>query len=177
MTPTVGLIWAQSTNGVIGVGGGLPWSLPDDLAHFKRATLDSTVVMGRRTWDSLPRKPLPGRSNVVVTRNPAFHAEGATTVASLSEAFEAAETDRVFCIGGEELFEYALPFADVLEMTLIHEVFEGDAHMPDIDWAQWHLDSEEFHPPDDRHSHGFTFKRFVRMQSGTGKMTDEECWR
>ena len=78
MKPAVGLIWAQSENGVIGVGGALPWSLPDDLTRFKRVTLGSTVVMGRRTWESLPRTPLPGRPNVVLSRDPAYRAEGAT---------------------------------------------------------------------------------------------------
>ena len=164
MKPTVGLIWAQAENGVIGAGGALPWSLPDDLARFKRVTLGSTVVMGRRTWDSLPRKPLPGRPNVVVTRSPAFHAAGAATAASLPDALSRSVTDRVVCIGGTELFGHAHPFAAVLEMTLVHAMLEGDARMPAIEWGRWHLDSEEFHPADDRHAHDFTFKRFVRRR-------------
>ena len=162
MSPTVGLIWAQSENGVIGVDGDLPWSLPDDLAHFKRVTLGSTVVMGRRTWDSLFRKPLPGRPNVVVTRNPAFQAEGAAIVGSLPEAFDRADTERVFCIGGAQLFEQSLPFAAVLERTLVHATLEGDTHMPAVDWAQWQAESEQYHPADDSHAHAFTFSRYVR---------------
>ena len=167
MTPTVGLIWAQSENGVIGVDGQLPWSLPDDLAHFKRVTLGSTVVMGRRTWDSLSRRPLPGRPNVVVTRNPAFQAEGANIARSLPEAFHRAKTDSVFCIGGAQLYEHALPFAAALEVTLVHAELEGDTHMPAIDWAQWQLEFEEYHPADDRHAHTFTLSRFVRRQLST----------
>ena len=174
MIPTVGLIWAQSRNGVIGVDGRLPWRLPDDLAHFKRVTLGSTIVMGRRTWDSLPGKPLPGRPNVVVTRNPAFRADGATTAGSLAEALHRADTDRAFCIGGAQLFELAVPTASVLEMSLVHVSREGDVSMPFIDWPQWRLESEDFHPADDRHAHSFTHRRFVRRRPAMGEVATNE---
>ena len=168
MNPVVGLIWAQSENGVIGSAGGLPWSLPDDLAHFKRVTIGSTIMMGRRTWDSLPRKPLPGRPNVVVTRNPLFRAAGAVIAGSLRHALSHVETPNVFCIGGAELFRHALPIAAVLEVTLVHENLDGDVHMPEIDWTKWSMVSQDHHPADDRHDHSFTFKRYLKRQLRPG---------
>ena len=112
----VGLIWAQSTSGVIGRGGGIPWQLPEDQARFKELTLGHTVVMGRRTWESLPAKvrPLPGRRNVVLSRQTGFMAEGAEVVASLDEALGDRET---WVIGGEQIYALAMPRATRCEVT------------------------------------------------------------
>ena len=122
---TVGLIWAQSGSGVIGRGGGIPWQLPEDQVRFKRITLGHTVVMGRLTWESLPPKarPLPGRRNVVLTRQADYMADGAQVVASLREALRASDSSPdealgdVWVIGGEKVFAQALPLADRCEVT------------------------------------------------------------
>ena len=133
----VGLIWAQSANGVIGDQGGLPWHLPEDLARFRRLTLGSTVVMGRATWDSLPEaaRPLRDRDNVVLTRQPGWSAPGATVARTLSEALtealDAAPRD-VWVIGGASVYAAALPHADRLEVTELEERFEGDVLAPVI---------------------------------------------
>jgi dihydrofolate reductase len=112
----VALIWAQSTAGIIGRGGGIPWRLPEDQARFKRVTMGHTVVMGRRTWESLPAssRPLPGRRNVVLTRQTGFLAEGAHIVASLNEALTEPET---WVIGGQQIYALAVPRATRCEVT------------------------------------------------------------
>lgn len=134
---TVGLIWAQSANGVIGSRGGLPWHLPEDLARFRRLTLNSTVVMGRVTWDSLPEaaRPLRDRHNVVLTRQPGWAAPGATVARSLTAALDAAPQD-VWVIGGATVYAAAMPHADRLEVTELADSFEGDVHAPGIG-AEW----------------------------------------
>jgi dihydrofolate reductase len=113
---TVGLVWAQSTSGVIGRGGDIPWQLPEDLAHFKRVTVGHTVVMGRRTWDSLPAsvRPLPGRRNVVLSRRHDFMADGAEVVGSLEQALSEPGT---WVIGGGQIYPLALPYASRCEVT------------------------------------------------------------
>jgi dihydrofolate reductase len=132
---TVGLIWAQSTSGVIGRDGGIPWRLPEDQARFKELTMGHTVVMGRRTWQSLPAKvrPLPGRRNVVLTRQPDFMAEGAMVVQSL----DAALTDSdIWVVGGEEIYALAMPRASRCEVTEVDIDLprdEGDVLAPVLD--------------------------------------------
>jgi dihydrofolate reductase len=112
----VSLIWAQSTSGIIGRAGGIPWQLPEDLIHFKALTIGHTVVMGRRTWESLPAKfrPLPGRRNVVLTQQTGFTAEGATVVRSLDEALTDPDT---WVVGGEQIYTLAMPQASRCEVT------------------------------------------------------------
>ena len=136
----VGLIWAEAADRVIGAAGGMPWHVPEDFAHFRELTLGSPVVMGRRTWESLPDRfrPLPGRANIVVTRNPDWSAEGATRAASLDEALADAgerqgDADTVWVIGGAELFGQALADADVLEVTELDLEVPGDTFAPDRD--------------------------------------------
>jgi dihydrofolate reductase len=129
----LGLIFARARNGVIGNAGGLPWHLPEDMAHFKQVTLGSAVIMGRRTWESLPERfrPLPGRTNIVVTRQPDWNAPGATRAASLPEAIAAcAGESQAWVIGGAEIYALALPLAHVAEVTEIESDFEGDAFAP-----------------------------------------------
>jgi dihydrofolate reductase len=116
----VGLVWAQSTSGVIGRGGDIPWRVPEDLARFKKVTLGHTVVMGRRTWDSLPGsvRPLPGRRNVVLSRRADFAADGAEVVGSLEQAFASFETEpQAWVIGGGQIYVLALPRASRCEVT------------------------------------------------------------
>jgi len=124
---TVGLIWAQSTSGVIGRDGAIPWHLPEDLARFKTLTMGHTVVMGRRTWDSLPARfrPLPGRRNVVLTRNSGFEAPGAEVFGSIDDAID----DQTWVIGGSEIYHLALPVATRCEVTEV----EIDLRLEDDD--------------------------------------------
>ncbi len=135
------LIAAVAKNGVIGNSNALPWHLPEDLRHFKALTLGQTVIMGRKTWESLPPRfrPLPGRLNIVVTRNSSYQAVGATVVNSLDEAANkvGAGGTASFVIGGAELYVQALPLAQRLELTEIDAAFPGDAFFPEIDRAQW----------------------------------------
>ena len=127
------LILARAANGVIGKNNALPWHLPEDMAHFKRTTLGCPVIMGRKTWDSLPPKfrPLPGRLNVVVTRQRDWHAEGALRAHSLGEACALCPSDsNAWVIGGAEIYAQALPLASTAVVTEIDADFEGDAFAP-----------------------------------------------
>jgi dihydrofolate reductase len=129
----LGLIWAQARGGVIGKGGVLPWHLPEDLAHFKRTTLGAPVLMGRRTWDSVPPRfrPLPGRQNIVITRDANWRAPGAERAGTLEEALAlCAGAQTVWVTGGAEIFRLAIPRADVAVITEIDAEFEGDVHAP-----------------------------------------------
>ncbi|MGW3994991.1 dihydrofolate reductase [Amycolatopsis sp. NPDC004772] len=126
----IGLIWAQSANGVIGRDGELPWHLPEDLKHFRTVTAGAAVLMGRRTWESLPPRfrPLPGRRNLVLSATPQ---EGAETFADLAAAFAAVPGD-VWVIGGAAVYRAALPRADRIVVTEIRESFEGDTYAPEV---------------------------------------------
>jgi dihydrofolate reductase len=132
----IGLVWAQAANGVIGRDGTLPWRLPEDLAHFKALTLGTTVIMGRLTWESLPPKmrPLPGRRNVVLTRDLDADFEGAEVAHTLEEAFAMSETD-VWVMGGAQVYAAALPLAERLVVTELAKPVDGDAYAPEIDDA------------------------------------------
>ena len=133
VAPRLHLIWAQAANGVIGREGQLPWHLPEDLAHFKRTTLGCPVLMGRKTWDSLPPRwrPLPGRANVVLTRQTGWQAEGAQVAHTLAEALTlCAQAPDVWVIGGAELYAQALPQAHSAVVTEIEADFPGDAFAP-----------------------------------------------
>ena len=133
------LIFARARNGVIGLNNALPWHLPEDLAHFKLTTMGQPVVMGRKTWDSLPAKfrPLPGRTNIVVTRQPNWHAQGALVAHSIEEAMQHCPHDaQVWVIGGAEVYTQALPLASRAVITEIDAEFEGDAYAPSFN-ANW----------------------------------------
>ena len=134
------LIYARSRNNVIGVNGDLPWHLPEDLAHFKRTTLGQPVIMGRVTWQSIPDKfrPLPGRTNVVVSRQANFVAPGAQVVNSLQSAINLFPADEVvWLIGGAQLYAQAMPMAQQLVITEIDADYAGDAFAPSINTAEW----------------------------------------
>jgi dihydrofolate reductase len=131
------VIAAKARNDVVGQAGRLPWRLPEDLQHFRELTTGHTVIMGRKTWESLPQA-LPQRQNIVVTRDPAYTAFGAQTVPTLEAALTAAsESSPVFCIGGGELYRQALPLASVLFLTEIDADFDGDTFFPSLDSAVW----------------------------------------
>jgi dihydrofolate reductase len=133
---TVSVIWAQSANGVIGRDGTLPWHLPEDMARFRALTTGATVVMGRATWESLPHRfrPLPDRRNVVVSRDPAYGADGATVVTSLEDAVRG--EGEVWVIGGGQVYRAALPVADRLFVTDVDLEVDGDVRAPELD-AGW----------------------------------------
>ena len=142
----VTLVLAMAENGVIGNKGGLPWHIPDDLRRFKQLTLGKPCIMGRRTWESLPRKPLPGRTNIVVTRDKGFSAEGAVVVHSLEEALALTQdAPEVAIIGGAELFKQAIPFANRVDLTEVQAEIEGDTRMPAFDRTIWRERSREDH--------------------------------
>lgn len=140
MSPFIALVVARAANGVIGAKGGLPWRLPEDLRRFKALTLGKPCIMGRKTWDSLPKRPLPGRTNIVVTRDAAFAAEGAVVVHSLGDALRRAEeeeSEEIAVIGGADIFRAALAHAHRIHLTEIHAAFEGDVLMPSLDALEW----------------------------------------
>ncbi|GLK16993.1 dihydrofolate reductase [Herbiconiux flava] len=145
---TVSLIWAEARGGVIGDGGGIPWHVPEDMAHFRELTAGSTVVMGRKTWDSLPERfrPLPGRRNVVVTRQDDWAADGAVRAESVQAAVDTGNggggAEDVWVIGGGEVYQQAVPLADRLEVTEIDLEVDGDTRAPAIDGAVWQRSAE-----------------------------------
>jgi dihydrofolate reductase len=137
------LVVAIANNGVIGNNGAIPWHISDDMKRFKALTIGHTVVMGRKTWDSLPKRPLPGRINVVVTRQKDWRADGAVTASSLGQA-TAGTSGTVMVIGGAEIYERALPLASRIELTEIHQDFEGDARFV-LDRSGWNETLREDH--------------------------------
>src|SRR5688572_20827737 len=135
----LGLIYARSRNGVIGKDGIMPWHLPEDLAHFRQVTMGCPVIMGRRTWESLPPRfrPLPGRMNIVVSRQAGWTAEGATMAASLEDAIGMCSGQpQAWVIGGGQIYAQAEPLADTVEVTELDADFEGDTFAPELG-AQW----------------------------------------
>jgi dihydrofolate reductase len=142
----IALVLAMADNGVIGARGAIPWRIADDMRRFKAITMGKPIVMGRKTWDSLPKKPLPGRTNIVITRDRAFRAEGAVVVHSLDEAIARAQSeqpDEIVIAGGTEIYLAALPRADVVHLTQVHGEFEGDARMPAFDKKVWRETARE----------------------------------
>lgn len=163
----IALIAAMDENGLIGAGQGLPWRLPNDLKYFKRMTLGKPVLMGRRTWQTLAA-PLPGRTNLVMTRDLAFVAPGAKVVRTLEGALRLAEADgfaELMVVGGAEIYALALPQADLLYITRIHAQFEGDTWFPAVDWTQWVRESIEHHVADSRNAHAHSFEVWQRLPS------------
>jgi dihydrofolate reductase len=161
--PTLTVIAAVARNGVIGLDNRLPWHLPADLKHFRALTLGHTVIMGRKTWESLPAgfRPLPGRRNIVVTRDGSYRAEGATVASSLPAAIAATDGGEAFVIGGAELYKAALPLADGLQLTEIGAIFDGDTHFPAIDHDQWREVARESHH--DEAGFGYAFVSYLRI--------------
>ena len=161
--PIISLVAAMAENRVIGRGGGLPWRLPDDMRHFKRLTVDHTVIMGRKTFEEIKR-PLDNRRNVVISRKPDFRPHGVTVVPSLKEAVALGATEEeVFVIGGGEIYRLALPMADRIYLTLVHANVEGDTTFPPFEDADWALVNEEAHPADDRHLYAFSIRTYHRL--------------
>lgn len=167
--PVLSLIVAKTRNHVIGRDGDMPWSLPEDLKRFRRLTSGCPVIMGRSTWDSLPRKPLPKRPNIIVSRNPDFLADQAWVASNLEVAISMAESmaaqkqrENVFVIGGGTLYEAALPFAHQLHLTEILDEIEGDTFFPVIDEADWIEAEREERPRDEANSHPTLYRKLIR---------------
>jgi dihydrofolate reductase len=158
--PAIAIV-AMAENGVIGRGNGLPWHLPDDLRRFKALTMGHALLMGRRTHDSIGRA-LPGRRNLVLTRNAAWSAPGCEAVASLGEAEARARGSTLFVIGGAEVFSLAWPIVARLDLTLVHAEPEGDVLLEGFDRAGWRETFRERHAADTRHAHPFSFVTLVR---------------
>ncbi|MGB8366589.1 MAG: dihydrofolate reductase [Rhizomicrobium sp.] len=148
----ISLVVAVAQNGVIGNTGKIPWRIAEDMRHFKAVTLGKPCIMGRKTWDSLPKKPLPGRTNIVVTRDASFEVPGAMTVHSLDEAFACAEAEQapeIAVIGGADIYAAALSRATRIYLTEVHRAFAGDTHFPAIDRALWRETAREDHATED----------------------------
>ena len=165
------VIVAAAENGVIGCDNTLPWHLPEDLRYFRQVTLGKPIVMGRKTFESIGR-PLPGRSNIVISRNAEFAAEGVQVVVSLDEALalaaDIAVTDgaaEVVIIGGAQIYRAAIPLADRLYITEVHAAVEGDALLPDIDWLQWVEVGRERFPAVDANPYDYSFVVYDRVRS------------
>ena len=157
--PLVEIVVARAANGVIGKDGKLPWHLPVDLKRFKRITMGAPMIMGRRTFESLPGL-LPGRRHVVLSRDSGWSAEGAETAASVEEAVQVADTKRVSVIGGAEIFRLFEPRADAVELTELHFAPEGDTLLPPFDPARWREVRREAHPAEE----GQPAYSFVRLE-------------
>ncbi|MBS1271850.1 MAG: Dihydrofolate reductase type 3 [Candidatus Marinimicrobia bacterium] len=162
---TISIIAALSDNGTIGKDNDLPWHLPADMKHFKETTMGKPVIMGRKTFESLGKKPLRGRKNIVVTRQTDYEAEGAVVAHSLKEAFEAAgDAEEIMVAGGFAIYKSALPQTDRMYLTIIHEQFEGDTKFPDINPANWDEVEREDHEKND-HPYDFSFVTYERKKS------------
>lgn len=158
------MIAAVAENRVIGRGGTLPWHLPDDLRRFKQRTEGHTVIMGRRTFESLDG-PLPNRPAIVVSRNRDLDVGDAARAGSLDEALDIARARgerEVFILGGADIYALALPIADRLELTVVHAEVDGDTSFPEFDLADWTITEDQRHEADDRHAYAFSFRRYDR---------------
>lgn len=164
---TISLILAMDEARGIGIDNQLPWRLPADLAFFKKTTLGHTILMGRKTFDSIG-KPLPGRHNVILTRDPAFEAAGCEVVHSVEEAVKAygrggdKETEELFVIGGAELFGLLLPYADRMYITEIAHRFKADTFFPEVDRRQWRVVSREKGIRDEKNPYDYEFVLYER---------------
>ncbi len=173
--PDIVLIAAVGRNGVIGKDNALLWNFPEDMAHFRNLTAGQTVIMGRKTWESLPERfrPLPGRQNIVLSRQKGFEAPGATLAGSLDEAIASAALARpshtVFVIGGEQIYQQAMAFADRLEITEVALSPEGDAYFPTITGDAWEPTATRESPPMLRF---ITYTRKPRPNSEPGIAAD-----
>lgn len=158
------IIAATAQNNALGKDNKLIWHLSDDLKRFKSLTLDGHIIMGRKTFESLPGI-LPKRKHIVITRNPEFQQEGVVVVQSLEQALEVVPSDEVaFVVGGGEIYAQTINIADKIELTRVHHDFEADTFFPEIDLDKWELVSSEFHPKDEKHQYNFTFETYLRKK-------------
>lgn len=158
------VIAAAAQNDALGKDNKLIWHLSDDLKRFKSLTLDGYIVMGRKTFESLPGI-LPRRKHIVITRNPDFTKEDVFVVESLEEALDMVPIDKeAFVVGGGEIYRQTINIADKIELTRVHHDFEADTFFPEIDLDKWELVFSEFHPKDEKHKYDFTFETYLRKR-------------
>ncbi len=158
----ISLIAAIGQNSVIGNDNKMPWHLPADLKFFKQTTMGKSILMGRKTWDSIG-KPLPGRKNIVISRNNAFNPDGATIADNLQDAITAADSEEVMIIGGATIYQQSMPLADHLYITRINHHFEGDAFFPKIDPLSWKDGYFYPHKADKNNPYDYDFIRYDRI--------------
>jgi dihydrofolate reductase len=158
--PVIALIVAVAENGVIGRDGKLPWRIPEDMKWFRERTAGRPMIMGRKTWESFPKQPLPGRTNIVITRNAAYRADGAVVAQSFTEALEVArreKPDEIMVIGGSEIYRAALPLAQRIYLTSVHGEIAGDTHFPALDRAAWTETIVDVYPSSEARPIGYSF--------------------
>lgn len=161
----ISLIWAMDDNRLIGVENRLPWKLPADMKWFRRHTLGKPIIMGRKTFDSFGARPLPERTNIIVTRDKSYQAEGAVVVYSIEDAIQAAgDAEEVMIIGGASFYQQMLSRADRLYITQVHGDFKGDAWFPEFDMNSWQELTREEHPVDEKNAYACSFLSFERAQ-------------
>lgn len=172
---TIALIVARARNGVIGRNNTMPWHLPEDLRYFKRVTLGKPVIMGRNTWESLG-KPLPGRDNIVITRNKNFHADGAMVVNDLEAALLLADSladtrgvDELMVIGGAQIYAEALPHVTRAYITEVHADIEGDTVFSGINPLEWRETAREDFAACEKNPYDYSFVTFEKLERNTGK--------
>lgn len=160
MKPRIALVVAVAENGIIGRDNKLPWRIPEDMRWFKEKTMGKPCIVGRKTYESFPKRPLPGRTNIVVTRDKNYRAEGAVVVHSLAEALAAAEREQpeeIAIIGGTELYAQILPKADRIYLTRVHGAFEGDASFPALNVREWNESVIGDYPSSPERPIGYSF--------------------
>jgi len=158
--PVLAMVVAMDKNRLIGADNGLPWRLPDDMQWFVQQTMGKPVIMGRKTYESIPAKfrPLQGRHNIVLTREQSYEAPGATVVHSVEDALLAAgDAEEIIIGGGANLYAQLLPQTSRLYLTLVEAELDGDAYFPEIDWSAWRETFRQHHPADERHHFAFTW--------------------
>ena len=156
------IIAAVGNANELGKDNSLLWHLPDDFTHFKTLTMGHHIIMGRRTWESLPGK-LPGRTPIIISRNPNFNAKGEKVVQDIETAISSTKEDpNPFVIGGGEIYKLALPFANKIELTKVNATFNADTFFPEIDTNIWKLVKTKQHPKDAKHQYAFTFLTYLR---------------
>lgn len=159
----ISLLWAMDENRLIGKDNDLPWRLPEDLKYFKKVTMGHPIVMGRKTYESIGR-PLPGRQNIIITRNPNYKVDGCDVFHSIDEflSYYKSQSGEIFVIGGAEIFKATIPFADRLYVTKIHETFTGNAYFPELDMGKWSLISSEQGIRDEKNPYDYEFLVYER---------------
>ena len=160
----ISIIAALAENRVIGVNNTLPWRLPNDLKHFRRLTTGHAIILGRKNYESIG-KPLPERTNIVITRNRDYRADGCLVAHSLDEALALSKSDpEIFVIGGAEIYRAALTRADRLYLTLVHDTVAGDVYFPEFDSNDWREITRERHERDERHAYAYSFVVLERIR-------------
>jgi dihydrofolate reductase len=158
------MIAAAAENRALGKDNQLVWHLPNDFKRFKTLTTAHHIIMGRKTFESFP-KPLPNRTHIIITRQKDYKAEGCIIVDSIEKAIEKCPKDEEsFIIGGGEIYQLAMPFADKIELTVVHHNFDADAFFPEIKLEDWLLNNTDFQAKDEKHLYDYSFKTYIRKQ-------------